>query len=547
MQYRKEPVVVEAHQWFKNGDHPEDNPTLHHDSDGGPFKGEGKVVRYYRRPDSLRECEKCGRLMHEHGWIDTLEGGHIVCPADWIVTGVKGEKYPIKPDILAATYEPIEEPEPSCPSLTYEQLHDLLVATPNSAMPAAAMEAVRQQIIDQADEHIKIMQLLLRPGPIRWNGGSKIDRAVSPEDMAPSPPEGDTVPPPADQGADETPGPDKTIASILAHVDELGLAGLNMVRGKLLWVALEAGDNEGLREQAWAAFRVVNEKAGEIDAGKAGMDALVDPPRLNAVEAYFGGGAAKAAPVGPESPAPSPPETVSVNDRGFSWEPDVHCPKCGHKGVWVEPEAAYETQHVCTRCDNFFRLHNAIPEGGMVPFIKILREAEGVATTEWVEPGEGPEETPDATPGDTVYPPPSDGTIDELTDEPMGLRRDDVVEAWYGGTREVKAGTLMGYGPEIVKADSPHQVRLNRLFRWLGHPRRVTIARVLVAHDVDLALRVSLVARSGKQGDYYRNPLHFRGVPLVKLASLKEGEIAVVLKPPAAVEPMPQAETCDGD
>jgi hypothetical protein len=44
--------------------------------------------------------------MHDHGWIDTLEGGHIVCPGDWIITGVKGERYPCKPDVFAMTYEP---------------------------------------------------------------------------------------------------------------------------------------------------------------------------------------------------------------------------------------------------------------------------------------------------------------------------------------------------------------------------------------------------------------------------------------------------------
>ena len=42
------------------------------------------------------------------GWIDTLEGGHIVCPGDWIITGIKKEKYPCKPDVFAATYEPAE-------------------------------------------------------------------------------------------------------------------------------------------------------------------------------------------------------------------------------------------------------------------------------------------------------------------------------------------------------------------------------------------------------------------------------------------------------
>lgn len=44
------------------------------------------------------------------GVIDTLEGPHIVSPGDWIITGVKGEKYPCKPDIFEATYESAEQP-----------------------------------------------------------------------------------------------------------------------------------------------------------------------------------------------------------------------------------------------------------------------------------------------------------------------------------------------------------------------------------------------------------------------------------------------------
>jgi len=90
MKFRKKPVTIEATQWFKNGDHP--------------------VVRCYRRPDDggNRSCEKCGNAMHKHGWIDTLEGGHVVCLGDWIITGIKGEHYPCKPDIFAATYEPVK-------------------------------------------------------------------------------------------------------------------------------------------------------------------------------------------------------------------------------------------------------------------------------------------------------------------------------------------------------------------------------------------------------------------------------------------------------
>ena len=108
--FRKKPVVIEAHQWFKSGDHPEDNRQTIIVDNGETFLGEGKVVRYYRTPDldGQDPCKHCGVIMHSHGWIDTLEGGHIVCPNDWIITGVKNERYPCKPDIFDATYEPVE-------------------------------------------------------------------------------------------------------------------------------------------------------------------------------------------------------------------------------------------------------------------------------------------------------------------------------------------------------------------------------------------------------------------------------------------------------
>lgn len=107
MRYRKKPVIIEAHQWFKNGDHPQDNSILLPKPEGGTFLSEGKVVRYFRRPDIKggKICNLCNQTMHNHGWIDTLEGGHIVCPGDYIITGVKSERYPCKPDIFETTYE----------------------------------------------------------------------------------------------------------------------------------------------------------------------------------------------------------------------------------------------------------------------------------------------------------------------------------------------------------------------------------------------------------------------------------------------------------
>jgi len=41
--------------------------------------------------------------------IRTLEGEMTASPGDYIITGIKGEAYPCKPDIFEATYEPVEE------------------------------------------------------------------------------------------------------------------------------------------------------------------------------------------------------------------------------------------------------------------------------------------------------------------------------------------------------------------------------------------------------------------------------------------------------
>lgn len=108
MKYRKRPVEVEATRWYKNGDHPNDGQETHVDSeDGQTYRNEGKVVRYFRHPqiDGQQGCAKCGVQFYRHGFIDTLEGGHIVCPGDWIITGVQGEYYPCKSSIFEITYD----------------------------------------------------------------------------------------------------------------------------------------------------------------------------------------------------------------------------------------------------------------------------------------------------------------------------------------------------------------------------------------------------------------------------------------------------------
>ena len=43
--------------------------------------------------------------------IQTLEGVMHADPGDWIITGVKGERYPCKPDVFALSYEPASDVE----------------------------------------------------------------------------------------------------------------------------------------------------------------------------------------------------------------------------------------------------------------------------------------------------------------------------------------------------------------------------------------------------------------------------------------------------
>jgi len=84
MKFRKKPVVIEAVQWLLDTEHPE---------------------VYYLSSGIKGVCKRCEFIMDLHGYCNTLEGRHIVCPGDWIIEGIKGEFYPCKPDIFELTYD----------------------------------------------------------------------------------------------------------------------------------------------------------------------------------------------------------------------------------------------------------------------------------------------------------------------------------------------------------------------------------------------------------------------------------------------------------
>lgn len=73
--FRKRPVIIEAERFWLRGNKPEG---------------------VYMNPQTLE------------WYINTLEGPLHVSDGDWIITGVKGEKYPCKDDIFHQTYERVE-------------------------------------------------------------------------------------------------------------------------------------------------------------------------------------------------------------------------------------------------------------------------------------------------------------------------------------------------------------------------------------------------------------------------------------------------------
>jgi len=115
--YRKLPQIVEASQWFKNGDHPEDKSILLRNlpkSYPEGYLSEGKIIRYHRTPsfDGQRKCENCKTIMHYHGWFDDVpRGGITVCPSDWIVTYKEGYREVYKDKDFKETFEEINEKE----------------------------------------------------------------------------------------------------------------------------------------------------------------------------------------------------------------------------------------------------------------------------------------------------------------------------------------------------------------------------------------------------------------------------------------------------
>ncbi len=90
MKFRKKPVTIDAIQW--TGENWEEIHSFARDS-GGASLLEGPYPNGEVRVKTLEDG------------TGELQVSHVASRGDWIVKGVRGEFYAVKPDIFAATYE----------------------------------------------------------------------------------------------------------------------------------------------------------------------------------------------------------------------------------------------------------------------------------------------------------------------------------------------------------------------------------------------------------------------------------------------------------
>lgn len=157
-QYRKKPVVIEA---------------IH-------YTGAGNFADP-RLPDWMWKALETGVAFNRKGelMLKTLEGEHLVSPGDWVVRGVKGELYPCKPDIFAATYEQASATDSDAVDL------DKLEALAK----AARLSALRPGIQAQAKDYFGLVHAMTPDTVLALIAQARAAAPVLPNEFAwPEPP-----------------------------------------------------------------------------------------------------------------------------------------------------------------------------------------------------------------------------------------------------------------------------------------------------------------------------------------------------------------------
>jgi hypothetical protein len=98
MKFRKKPVIVEAVRFALD-----------------------EMTAFEAWLDERGGADKCS-YEGQKLFIHTLEGEMEARPGDWIIQGVRGELYPCKPEIFAATYEAVGDMVSNKDGLTFREL-----------------------------------------------------------------------------------------------------------------------------------------------------------------------------------------------------------------------------------------------------------------------------------------------------------------------------------------------------------------------------------------------------------------------------------------
>ena len=74
----------------------------------------GKILKQMTKEDIIMKFRKKPIVIEayqtfEEKVIPTLEGDMKASIGDYIITGIRGEQYPCKPDIFRKTYDPIKD------------------------------------------------------------------------------------------------------------------------------------------------------------------------------------------------------------------------------------------------------------------------------------------------------------------------------------------------------------------------------------------------------------------------------------------------------
>lgn len=127
-EYRKKPVVVEAwpvrelnhsaeRAWAELPESVRADYALPQGDGGWVFGALVERSSCPRNADHVieskdwRYCPTCGAQVEKTSrrgiYVPTLEGNLFADADDWIICGVEGEFYPVKPSVFKATYDPV--------------------------------------------------------------------------------------------------------------------------------------------------------------------------------------------------------------------------------------------------------------------------------------------------------------------------------------------------------------------------------------------------------------------------------------------------------